>query len=68
MNRIKSEVKKTIKIKRSFIYSRIESEHIASAYEIVIPIKERTLINNQDIKRSNTHSIEVLQQKHVTGA
>lgn len=67
MSSIKSG-KKSLKINRSFLYSRIESEHIASAYEIVTPIKKRILSNNQDIKGSNTQSIEASQQKIVVGA
>ena len=65
MGSVKSEVKKTLKINRNFMYSRLESKHLASAYEIVISLKKRIISNNQDLKHSNVQSIKASQKKYI---
>ena len=57
-------MKKAIRVKRSFINSRMESEYIASAYEILVPIKKRSYKNKEEIDQVANTTI----QRYAAGA
>ena len=57
-------MKKAIRIKHSFINSRMESEYIAFAYEILVPIKKRSYKNMKEKDQAANSNI----QRYATGA
>ncbi len=67
MNYTKSRLKKPLKIKRNFEYSRLGSENIATAYENIFPILSRSLKNQYTEINNNCSEIKQ-QKKMITGA
>lgn len=67
MNCTKTRGKKPLKIKRDFEYSRLGSENIATAYEIIFPILSRSL-KNQYTEINTTFNEINSYKKMIAGA